>query len=75
MEKTSPPIGRILLTEVGCALGASLAVAPFITVIDKSIFANASGREPLLNGLINGFKILGLHPIQFIKQVDKRMMI
>ena len=43
-------------------------MAPFISIIDKAIFSNASGKEPLGKSLIHGFKTLLTRPIYFIKQ-------
>ncbi|KNC97167.1 uncharacterized protein SPPG_09478 [Spizellomyces punctatus DAOM BR117] len=65
----SRTMSRLLLAESACAISAAFLVAPFISIIDKSIFANASGREPLVRGIVSGFKSLFLHPTQFLRQM------
>ena len=45
-------------------------VSPFITIIDKSITANASGRQKLLDGIWSEIKLLMTHPIKFVKRKE-----
>jgi hypothetical protein len=59
---------RAVGAEWGSALAASAAVAPAISIIDKSIIANASGRQPLLEGIVAGFKTLFTRPGYFVRQ-------
>jgi hypothetical protein len=51
-----------------CAIISALAVSPAISIVDKSIVANASGREKLVPCLINGVKTFVTKPIYFLKQ-------
>ena len=39
-----------------------------ISIVDKAIVSNASGLEPLLPCLVNGFKTLFSNPVYFLKQ-------
>ncbi|KAI8850878.1 hypothetical protein BC829DRAFT_425115 [Chytridium lagenaria] len=50
------------------AISSALLVAPFISIIDKAIFANASGVQPLGAGITTGFKTLFTKPVYFAKQ-------
>ena len=43
-------------------------LAPFISIVDKAIVSNASGLEPLVPSLINGFKSLFTNPAYFFRQ-------
>lgn len=52
----------LLLLFVFCCL------APAISIVDKAIVSNASGREALLPCMINGFKSLFTNPAYFVKQ-------
>eukprot|EP01102_Stenamoeba_stenopodia_P002245 TRINITY_DN1202_c0_g1_i1.p1 TRINITY_DN1202_c0_g1~~TRINITY_DN1202_c0_g1_i1.p1 ORF type:complete len:278 (-),score=67.89 TRINITY_DN1202_c0_g1_i1:89-922(-) len=54
--------------EAAVAVTAAGFVSPFITIIDKSIIANASGRQKLLDGLKTGFTTLFTRPGYFAKQ-------
>ena len=51
----------------GLVVAAGL-VAPFISIVDKSIIANASGRQPLVEGLKEGLKTLFTKPLYFFRQ-------
>lgn len=54
--------------EATVAVTAAGFVSPFITIIDKSIIANASGRQKLLDGLKTGFTTLFTRPGYFCRQ-------
>lgn len=56
-----------LKSDLFAAIFAPLAISPAISIIDKAIFTNASGKETLFKGIYNGIKSLG-NPISFIKQ-------
>jgi hypothetical protein len=43
-------------------------LAPAISIVDKAIVSNASGLEPLVPSLINGFKTLVTKPAYFFRQ-------
>lgn len=47
---------------------SSSTTAPAISIVDKAIVSNASGLEPLVPSLINGFKTLFTKPGYFFKQ-------
>ncbi|KAJ3087524.1 hypothetical protein HDU96_004479, partial [Phlyctochytrium bullatum] len=66
--KSAVPLAPIIAMEWGCAVTSALLVAPFISIIDKSIFANASGRQPLAQGILSGFTTLVTKPVYFVKQ-------
>lgn len=51
------------------ALAASV-VSPFITIVDKSITANASGRQKLLDGILSGLKLLMNNPMKFVRKKE-----
>ncbi|KAJ3218360.1 hypothetical protein HDU67_005909 [Dinochytrium kinnereticum] len=62
------PLSETLALEWGCAISSAFLVAPFISIIDKAIFANASGVQPLGAGIVGGFKTLLTKPAYFMKQ-------
>ena len=41
--------------EVVCGGLSGLAVAPVVSIVDKAIFSNASGRAPLLQCIKDSF--------------------
>ena len=60
--------GSALVAEWISAVAASAAVAPAISVIDKSIIANAAGKQPLLEGILDGFRTFLTRPAYFCRQ-------
>ena len=48
------PLSAAAVVDVGAAMGASMAVSPFILAIDKAIVESASGRTSLLRGIVSG---------------------
>jgi hypothetical protein len=54
--------------EWTCAVSSALLVAPFISIIDKAIFSNASGRQKLTASLAEGFKTMAVKPAYFFRQ-------
>lgn len=66
-EDTSPLPVR-LGVEWGAAILSAFTVAPAISIVDKAIVSNASGKEKLVSCLINGFKTLFTKPIHFLRQ-------
>ena len=66
-DRTSPYHVRMSL-EAASAIFSALLVAPLVSIVDKAIVSNASGRQALVPSLIEGTKILITRPVQFIKQ-------
>ncbi len=54
--------------ETTAAIISALSVAPAISIVDKAIVSNASGREPLLQSLKSGIGFFFTNPAQFVKQ-------
>jgi len=50
----------------GCV--AALSVAPFISIVDKAIVENSSGKKRLLPSLWSSMKLVAQSPIQFVRQ-------
>jgi hypothetical protein len=65
-------LGRHAAAAVGSGLVAALTAAPFITIVDKAITSNASGREPMWTSMANGFKSLISQPGYFFRQPSFR---
>jgi hypothetical protein len=53
--------------DIFAAVTSALCTSPFISIIDKAIFSNASGKEKLVVSLQNGFKQLLTNPVSFAK--------
>ena len=58
----------LLTAEVLAAVSASALASPLISIIDKSIIANASGRQPLWAGVREGLHTLATRPWYFARQ-------
>lgn len=43
------------------------AVAPIVSIVDKAIFSNASGKASLTQSFKESFLLVARHPIQFLK--------
>ncbi|CAD7925333.1 unnamed protein product [Amoebophrya sp. A120] len=56
---------RRLGNDVAAAALATLALSPFVCVIDKSIISNASGRQSLGSCLSENFRLLFTRPHRF----------
>jgi hypothetical protein len=63
----SPLIARIAVESISAILSA-LTVAPLISIVDKAIVSNASGKEPLLQCIVNGVKSCVFNPAHFFRQ-------
>jgi hypothetical protein len=61
------PIAKVMALEVGSGLIAAATISPLITVIDKSIIVNASGRQTLMEGVKEGLKQFVTRPFAFCK--------
>eukprot|EP00475_Leptophrys_vorax_P044066 TRINITY_DN8692_c0_g1_i1.p1 TRINITY_DN8692_c0_g1~~TRINITY_DN8692_c0_g1_i1.p1 ORF type:complete len:283 (+),score=42.75 TRINITY_DN8692_c0_g1_i1:39-851(+) len=59
--KTVPWLPNTILQWGSAILSASL-VAPMIYIVDKAIISNASGKEPLGQAIVQGFKTLFSKP-------------
>jgi hypothetical protein len=57
--------GLCLLKDNFCGLLSALFVAPFCTIVDKSIIQNANGSVPLWKGVRNGLSELFFKPSVF----------
>ncbi|KAJ3315379.1 hypothetical protein HDU76_002212 [Blyttiomyces sp. JEL0837] len=62
------PLAEKLAVEWTSAITSALTVAPAISIIDKAIFANASGRERLATGIMNGVGTMLTKPVYFFRQ-------
>uniref|UniRef100_A0A0G4FHF6 Mitochondrial carrier protein n=1 Tax=Chromera velia CCMP2878 TaxID=1169474 RepID=A0A0G4FHF6_9ALVE len=60
--------------DAAAACGAAAGVAPFITVIDRSIIKAANGSQPLFEGIVTGFKQMVLAPHRFVLGRDFRLI-
>lgn len=58
---------RLSVEWVAAALSA-FTVAPAISIVDRAIVSNASGKEKLMSCLINGFKTFISKPVHFLRQ-------
>lgn len=67
-ERDQTPLSARIFVESSAAIISALSVAPAISIIDKAIVSNASGREALLPCIMNGIKSLFINPIYFFKQ-------
>ena len=62
------------MIDIASALTASFFVAPFITVIDRSIIENASGKRVLKEGIKAGFSELFTKPHKFYVRREFRLI-
>lgn len=58
----------LVLSESAAAVVAMLTVVPAVTIVDQSIFSNASGREPMFTCMKNELRRLLTNPRQFAAQ-------
>ncbi|KAI9350730.1 hypothetical protein BDR26DRAFT_851404 [Obelidium mucronatum] len=63
-----PTIGTALTVDLVSGLATSLAVSPIVTIIDRSIISNASGRMCMAQSLKEGFVTLASKPLTFARQ-------
>lgn len=66
-EDKSPLLMR-LGVEWTAAILSAFTVAPAISIVDKAIVSNASGKEKLASCLINGIKTFATKPVYFLRQ-------
>jgi hypothetical protein len=68
MEDGAPrPLQETLISDIVAAVVSAGSVTPFITIIDKAIFSNASGKQKMLDSLRHSVNHAASHPIKFIK--------
>jgi len=73
--KSASTIGHIVrhaIAATSAGVVAALVSSPFITIVDKAITSNASGREPMWTCMANGFKSLFTNPRYFFSQPSFR---
>lgn len=68
MTADNAPAYLVYPFEWACAICSAALVAPAITIVDKAIVSNASGRESLWLSMINSTKSLVAKPLYFLKQ-------
>lgn len=56
--------------DILAASGASLCIAPIVTVVDRSIIKNANGSQPLWQGVRTGFVDMLKAPHRFLRGRD-----
>ncbi|KAJ3414154.1 hypothetical protein HDV05_007016 [Chytridiales sp. JEL 0842] len=57
-----------LAVEWTAAACSAFLISPFISIIDKAIFCNASGRQRLGDSIKDGFKTMLFRPHVFVRQ-------
>jgi hypothetical protein len=67
-ERPRVEILKLFGTSIFSGTVAALASAPFISIVDKAITSNASGREPLWSCMGSGFHKLFKEPKLFFRQ-------
>lgn len=68
MAEAGQELGLEAAMYVTSGVTAALLSAPFISIVDKAITSNASGREPLWTCMGNGFRSLVTQPRTFLRQ-------
>ncbi|TMW62579.1 hypothetical protein Poli38472_005197 [Pythium oligandrum] len=63
-------LGKWLGADLVAAATASFGVSPFITVVDRAIAENASGKRTLMHGVRELSWSFVQHPIQFVKSKE-----
>lgn len=56
------------------AAGASFAISPAVTVIDRSIIQNAAGAKTMRKALADGFSEMMIRPHDFVRRADFLMI-
>jgi hypothetical protein len=64
---TSPYLVRMQV-EALSGIVSALTVAPAVSIVDKAIVSNASGRQALVPSLLDGVKTLFSRPVFFFRQ-------
>ncbi|KAI9207345.1 uncharacterized protein BJ171DRAFT_439618 [Polychytrium aggregatum] len=66
--KPSKSLISVLPVEIGSAVASAALITPFISIIDKAIFENASGRMKLAPAVVSGLRLLVTKPLTFARQ-------
>lgn len=66
MSKQEKSLSKTLLIDTFAAISSAATTSPFIAIIDKAIFSNASGKETLVNSAKSSFKTLVFSPRSFL---------
>lgn len=76
-----PSIGKTLFTrevarmcaiEAACGVAAAAIVSPFISIVDKAIFSNASGKATIMATITESLRTLIRRPAQFFRDKSFR---
>ncbi|KAL9657546.1 hypothetical protein ABK040_000973 [Willaertia magna] len=68
------PLSLKLTSDVISGVASSFMLAPFVTILDRSIIKNANGSQTLGLALKEGFKELFTKPYQFFLKRDFRLI-
>lgn len=71
---STPRIWSRFLSNGTSAVIAAFCVAPWITIIDRSIVLSTNGSFPLSTALYDGFRTFLTHPGRFLKNRDFRIV-
>lgn len=63
-----------LASDAFCAAIAGFAVAPFCTIVDRSVIQNANGAVPLWKGIRTGLKTFVFQPGTFLKSLEFKLL-
>lgn len=63
-----------LASDIFCGFVSGFAVAPFCTIVDRSVIQNANGAVPLWQGVKNGLKMLFTKPSTFLKSLEYKLL-
>lgn len=69
---TTAPLPLKLAAEFFAAFGASFAVSPLVYIVDRSIVSNMSGRQKLLDCVVQELKVLVTRPGKLLGSVGFR---
>lgn len=68
INNNNAPLSMRFGVEWLAAILSAFSVAPAISIIDKAIVSNASGKEKLVPCIVNGLKTLFKSPTKFLRQ-------
>ena len=72
--KVSKKLQNLLVGDVLAACGVTLAVAPFMTVIDKAIVQRAAGSHTIFQSSVASVKQIFRNPIAYLRSPTFLMM-
>jgi hypothetical protein len=73
-DRKKPDLGKSLAVDVVSALCAGIGCSPFVTIIDRAIFENASGTKTLLDSVKGGFREVFTKPHIFLRRPEVLMI-